>query len=272
MKLLLCSILFAVISCGQSAGTNAISAVSSGTAITSSGNLIWNAAAPTTITSGGWTCAIDSTGNWSSSCSQAAATPAPPRNYHHWKLAEVKASAKPADAKLIPATYLKHAEEIGLESPATENAKTLVALQKLGVKIYNEQSVSEYLYGKVREMKSPNMIWVWRPMRLADYQAFTKSQLRPATGNAYGGSYVWTQYQKAIPERVVELAAMVLKELPEANFIVSDYEVKRPDPFLAVTTPGMASLGQLYIIACWDEPAYTETPSMQFGAGEKPNL
>ena len=262
MKLLLCSILFAVISCGQQTITSSGS-VPILNSVTSSSNLTWSGGSGAMLLAGDSVC-VDTNGvRWACGTMTTPTAAAPPRNYRHWKLAEVKAAAKSADAKLIPATYLKHAEEIGLESPATENAKMLVALQKLGVKIYNEQSVSEYLYGKVREMKDANMIWTWRPMRLADYQAFTKANMRPAIGNAYGGSYVWTQYQKAIPERVVELAALVLKELPEANFIISDYDRKNPDPFMAVTTPGMASVGQLYVIAVWDEPAYTEFPSMQ---------
>lgn len=189
--------------------------------------------------------------------------------HRHWKLEEIKSSAKLIQvAELAPVNYVTRAKQIHLHSAATETADMLATLNELGAKIYNQESVSQYLYDKAHE-KGANVSWVWKPMREEDLNIEVTGQDHPARfGNEFGG---WlnprVQYSEAIPERVIELASTVLAHLPDAKFMVSDYETKKPDPFLAVTTTKMAAAGKYFIIACWDEPAYSEPepPSIQIG-------
>ena len=57
-----------------------------------------------------------------------------------------------------------------------------------------------------------------------------------------------------MPERVLVEVRDLLAEVPDLVLLVSDYEVLRPDPFLAVTTRALLESGQLWVVDRWDEP------------------
>lgn len=252
-----------VTSSGGTGGITGSAVLSTGTgsavAISQDPNIRW-ATTPQIVWTDG-TRAVLSNGEWLplSSVSGGSAIP----KHRHWKISEIKASAKPVDsARLVPMSYLVKAQRIHLESAATNEAEMLTALNDLGVKLYNAESVSQYLYDKAHD-KGANVEWVWKPMRDLDANSFT--QVGFSFADAFGGRYSNQLYVHAIPERVVSLASLVLEHMPDAKFLVSDYEVRKPDPFLAVTTAKMAAAGKFFIIAAWDEPGYMEPPSMEFG-------
>lgn len=66
------------------------------------------------------------------------------------------------------------------------------------------------------------------------------------------------QYAGELPIRAMERMASILADMPDAVFLVSDYETKRPDPFLAVTTRRLLAAGKLWVIERWDEPGFDD--------------
>lgn len=155
--------------------------------------------------------------------------------------------------ELAPAAYLKLAKSVGLESAATDEARVLSAIAELNLPVYNFERVDEYLYEQALK-HGAKVRWVWKPMRDTDAKAVADvSWVESKSGFIYGA-----QYQNKIPENVIERVALVLTKLPDAAFLVSDYEVVKPDPFLAVTTKKLAAEGKVWIIAQWDNPGFVD--------------
>jgi hypothetical protein len=60
-------------------------------------------------------------------------------------------------------------------------------------------------------------------------------------------------YPHAIPVVPLMAAKIIQDAFPEAQFFVTDYEVQKPDPFLAVMLPDTPDL---FVIERWDEPGF----------------
>lgn len=69
----------------------------------------------------------------------------------------------------------------------------------------------------------------------------------------HGSFQTETVYAHSIPLPVLLTMKTIVSQFPDAQFYASDYEVQRPDPFLAVTLPGVEDL---FIIERWDEPGF----------------
>lgn len=67
------------------------------------------------------------------------------------------------------------------------------------------------------------------------------------------GTVVNSVYLHAIPFACLLTVKKIADAFPDAQFLVSDYEVQRPDPFLAVTLPDTP---ELFVIERWDEPGF----------------
>lgn len=178
-------------------------------------------------------------------------------------LQQIRLEAKPIPvASLAPAAYLKLAMKINLESATTDEIRMLDAIYGLNLKTYDFSKVDDYMYRKAVESRSPTR-WVWKPMRESDKSKTDKAiglatWRRPAkVANDFGVLSV-DLYARAIPARVLETVASVLAKLPDALFVVSDYEATKPDPFLAVTTQKLLDEGKIWIIDVWAEPGFTD--------------
>jgi len=176
------------------------------------------------------------------------------------QLLTVKASARPLTRATRSDAYLRLARVIELDSPATDEVRVLNALQALGVKRYDYNLVDDYLYHQALK-QGARVRWIWRPMREKDMKGASEARSWapvPAFGLVRNDVYA-----KAIPERILARVAEIVEPLPDAVFLVSDYEVVKPDPFLAVSTPKLLAEHKLWIIDQWDEPGFEEAPSMQ---------
>jgi hypothetical protein len=172
-------------------------------------------------------------------------------------LKEVKSSAHKIPASDIPtASYMKTAKAINLKSSAIEEAELAQIIVDHGFSIYDYAKVDNYLYHAAIK-QGTNVRWVWKAMRDQDAKASEGSRYQTFNGM---GRISGAVYAKAIPERILEKAECLLTELPDAILLVSDYEVVRPDPFLAVTTPRMLQEHRIFIVDQWDEPGFTESP------------
>lgn len=193
-------------------------------------------------------------------------TPGTHRPKPKYTLAQVRASAVPIPkAKLAPAAYLTLAKSIGLESAGTDEARMLDCLDKLALKPYDPERVDAYLTHKA-EAIGPNVRWVWKPLRESDEKAVGQASTS-MTAAAAGLVFSPSRYGQAVPAHALSMAAEVLREMPDAVFLVSDYEALKPDPFLAVTTARLLGEGRVWIIDVWQEPGFG-APDMHFGPAE----
>jgi hypothetical protein len=243
----------ALLSVGCHAQNSAISSGTNGTLITSGGG--WVTTAPATFNPDmqAWSCASNGA-CWSGPVTSLGQRKPKPK----YTLAQVRASAVAIPkARLAPAAYLTLAKSIGLESAGTDEARMLDCLDKLSLKPYDVDKVDAYLTHKA-EAQRENIYWLWKPLRKSDEEAVGLTVNRvsvPLSPKRYG---------QAVPAHALETVAMVLRELPDAVFLVSDYEAVKPDPFLAVTTARLLQEGRVWIVDVWQEPGFG-VPEMHFG-------
>lgn len=182
-------------------------------------------------------------------------------------LRQVKLTARTIPvASLAASAYLKMAMKIGLDSAATDEARVLDAIHQIDLVTYDYGKVDEYLYRQALR-QGTSVRWVWKPMRGADKDVTDKSSGENAWSIAPGFGMLYPKlYAKAIPARVLETVASVMAKLPDAVFLVSDYEVVKPDPFLAVTTKKLLDENKMWIIDVLAEPGFTDpVPEMKIG-------
>jgi hypothetical protein len=159
--------------------------------------------------------------------------------------------------QLPTASYLKTAKAVGLDSPAIAEAQLAQIIVDHGFSIYDYSNVDNYLYHEALK-QGTQVRWVWKPMRTADMKA--AAQETWSTWDGMGRISAASMYARALPEKVLAKVECLMTELPDAIFLVSDYEVVKPDPFLAVTTPKMLSAHRIFIVDQWDEPGFTDKP------------
>lgn len=159
-----------------------------------------------------------------------------------------------AELPLASAAYLKLAMKIGLRSAATDELEILGVIHDVDLRVYNLSKVDQYLQDKASRA-APNTYWVWKALRKGDLDHImaTGTRFRDGLGIVYPSAY-----SHAVPQRVLEHVAAILEKLPEATFLISDYETIKPDPFMAITTPTLLGEGKIWIVDQWDEPGFNE--------------
>lgn len=175
------------------------------------------------------------------------------RKHNAVTLAQVhKAAFRIAAKDLAPAEYITLAKSIGAEASA-EEAAILQAISDLGLPVYDFEKVDDYLVGQTKKY-GPNVMWVWKPVGKKDYAAlFTSGHSSP---DATMGVISPATYGRQLPMVAMENIAALMKAVPEAVFLVTDYEVRNPDPFLAISSPTLLQAGKLWVVAQWDEPGF----------------
>lgn len=220
--------------------------------IFSSGNIITTGG---TVSSGWITGVTVSDGGWNRNAvpleTRKLKTPLP-------TIADVKLSAKlVSNSELAPAQYLKLAKAVSLESAATDEAQVLDAIHIHGFKLFDYDRVDDFLYNQALHMKA-NTRWVWKPAREKDLKAVNDSGT--ATWSTQSGmGFVYPQaYAQKVPARILEDMACLIAEIPDAIFLVSDFAVIKPDPFIAVTTPRLLKENRIFIFGQWGEPTFDD--------------
>lgn len=127
-------------------------------------------------------------------------------------------------------------------------------LQAEEIPHYDLQVVVEYMNWTIKHAKGleGQKVWVWKPLRQIDQVLVT-----PRTGQSWSASENGTVmhgrlYNKSVPAEAQRYIPRITKQFPQAAFLVSDYEVVKPDPFLAVVGPQIP----LTVIDFWDEPMF----------------
>lgn len=169
-------------------------------------------------------------------------------------LSQVKHSATLLAKHSLPdGDYVRLARSVGLESAGVDEARLMTAIDKLGFEVFEFAKVDEWLYNQALK-EGTNVRWVWKPLRESDKKASSDV----ATWRVVAGmGFLYPElYAQRVPAEVLGKVASALKEIPDAVFLVSDYEVIKPDPFLAFTTQKLLRAGKIWIIAQWDEPGF----------------
>lgn len=159
-----------------------------------------------------------------------------------------------------PAGYRSLAAEVGLiPSRTSDEAAVLDGIAQEGLRVYDYEKVDGYLWRKAAR-EGAHARWVWKPLRGRDENAITERAYSAANVLVAKVGYVINQqYQQEVPARVLAELKCMIADIPDALFLVSDYEVIKPDPFLAVTTPKLLQAGKIWIVDRWDEPGFTES-------------
>lgn len=143
-------------------------------------------------------------------------------------------------SKLEAEEYAELAKKLGIDQKPLDRAmaKTVLLrwLQEKGHKVYDRERVERFL----NRMADDRPI-VWRPLRSCDAGA------SPLI------------YDKPVPIHVLILVSDIEDDLGKMNysFLVNDYAMRNPDPFL-LAVPAGAPGGYGVVIAHWDEPGFKD--------------
>lgn len=174
-------------------------------------------------------------------------------------IAEVRQSAAQLkQEELAPVNYISLAKSIGAMTTGDE-AEMLQTIFDAELHVYDFAKVDAYLYRQALK-QGANYRWVWKPLRKVDVEAmstFGSYQVYEHVGVIHN-----QLYGQLIPMRTMTVIEKMLKAMPEMIFMVSDYEVLKPDPFLAISTRRLLAQGKVWIIDQWDEPGFTDGGSV----------
>jgi hypothetical protein len=139
------------------------------------------------------------------------------------------------------AEYARVTAKLGIASPAFTKLETEHVLSELGIEVFDWEEVREFLDKAFPTRWSDSGAtrtggWEWKPLQAVHATARFEA------------------YPKAIPLPILLLVERVADRLPEAVFFVSDEKSPQDflDPFLM-----MRHGGNVWVIACWDEPGFT---------------
>jgi hypothetical protein len=148
--------------------------------------------------------------------------------------------------------YFVLATKLGVRSAAVTRARLEKFLHEECMGLYDYDKVAAYMSNLAEQAGKE---FVWKPIR--DKDGHAASKLGNATSWGHG-RFVTGAYQHEIPMPVLMSIDKIATAFPdEAIFFASDYEVKRPDPFAAVTTRELWNHDKtLLVFEKWNEPKF----------------
>lgn len=173
-------------------------------------------------------------------------------------------------------TYESIAEELNYKPAQLLQEQLFRFLKENDIQIYDFDAVDRYL-AAIAEKEGK--VWIWRPLRQQDTPNWGAGECgrnnhigwwgrAPTghTGQVFAGhgscrpkDWVYRAYDRAVPAHVLRHVKKIEGKFGErVKFLVSDYAVPKPDPFIAVTAPDV----DLIIFDAWDEPGFGEPKSL----------
>lgn len=170
-------------------------------------------------------------------------------------LLQVKSTARGLlTRELPPADYVPLAKSAGIDGPVIEQARMLEMIHNLELHVYDWKRVDEYLYRQA--LRQGTLVrWVWKPVRTPDIEKVAPMSLLTKEGVGMVDAKL---YARPLPVRILKRIKEIECEMPDAVFLVSDYEVVKPDPFLAISTKSLLDAGKIWIVEQWQEPGFSE--------------
>jgi len=160
------------------------------------------------------------------------------------------------------AVYEKICGSIGFEPADLLYTRILAFFKEKRIRVFDYGEVSAYMKQKAEK---EDKVWFWRPLRPADVIAGWRwdNGVNPVSG-AFNHDYYnpvrWEcrPYAKAVPLRVLARVEQIHRQFGDrVKFLVTDYAVPQPDPFIAVEALDMPRT----IFDYWDEPNFGVQPS-----------
>lgn len=122
-----------------------------------------------------------------------------------------------------------------------------------GIMTYDAEQVAGHMDQLARAASKP---WVWVPMRktknLRNYEFQHRHWVDGRSSMRCGDVVSGRTYDKPIPLSVLYTAEKLVDKFPEIGLFVTDYEVRKPDPFLAAAFPR----SDFVIVEVWNEPTF----------------
>lgn len=164
-----------------------------------------------------------------------------------------RTSAQPAITGAELDEYVALARKAGTLAnikPAIKQQKLVRLLRDSDTLVYDARQVHEYM--KAAAQQEPTRTnYVWRPLRASDMPRSRRCRFQHV--DQIGGWIIGTTvYRELVPASVLHTVVKLAKLDRNLCFFVTDYEAVRPDPFLAVTKPGLP----FYVIEFWNEPGF----------------
>jgi hypothetical protein len=169
-------------------------------------------------------------------------------------------------------TYESIAKELSYEPAQLLQEQIFRFLKENNIRIYDFDTVDHYL-AAIAEQEGK--VWIWRPLRQQDAPNWGAGECgrnnhigwwgrapTGCTGQVFAGhgscrpkEWVYRPYDRAVPIRVLRDVKKIEGRFGNrVKFLVSDYAVPKPDPFIAVTAPDVNPI----IFDVWDEPGFGE--------------
>lgn len=172
-------------------------------------------------------------------------------------LAELRSRAMVRTAGLrangAPVGYVTLAKFVGAKV-SNEEAVITDAIKDLGLPVYGFAEVDEFLARKALS-QGTNARWVWKPLATDGLTGITAAGM--AWSNRAGvGIIAHKLYPQLVPMSALATLKSIIALVPNVLPLISDYEVMKPDPFMAITTSELLAAGKIWIIAQWDEPGF----------------
>ena len=146
--------------------------------------------------------------------------------------------------------YFKLATKLGIKSAKVTQARLEAFLHTECMGLYEYSKVAAYMKSIASK---EGKVWVWKPLRAKDALNNQTTVYSHDHGRVMGGSV----YPHEIPLPVLMSIDKIATAFPEALFMVSDYAVPRPDPFVGVTTREMFEHdGTILIFEKFNEPGF----------------
>ncbi|OHA10942.1 MAG: hypothetical protein A3H69_05885 [Candidatus Sungbacteria bacterium RIFCSPLOWO2_02_FULL_47_9] len=146
--------------------------------------------------------------------------------------------------------HIRTEEALKFCSPARLHAELIDFLNRENIKVFDKDKVHAYLKGKAEAEKK---VYIWRSLRPQDKT--TDYRLYTIEGHGGYDSRDWESrpYDKPVPLRVLVTVEKIYKKFGDKiQFLVSDYEVPHPDPFIMVTALDLPRI----VFDVWDEPSF----------------
>lgn len=162
------------------------------------------------------------------------------------------------------AAYRRTANAVGFEPTALVEAEVLAFMAEQKIRRYPLEKVAKYLRFRAKKDGGPYTVWGWKALRSVDAVESVKGSEQawfdrgnvyiPPTILTHGGA-IAGQYEHAIPLRVLGRVEQFVQQFGDkVKFLVSDYAVQRPDPFIAVVPS--RGVHEPIVFDVWDEPDF----------------
>jgi hypothetical protein len=186
---------------------------------------------------------------------------------------------RPVPMKVVAGTqslgvYENLAKELDYQPAQLLEEQIRRFLVENNIQVFDYDEVDRYLAHIAEDVKK---VWIWRPLRKQDNPDWGEGWFAEnghlgwsgrapkghGDGTVFAGhgscrpkEHAYRPYHHAVPAHVLRKVKTIQDKFgAQVKFLVSDYAVPKPDPFIAVTAHDVPRI----IFDVWDEPGFGDT-------------